>query len=79
MTKLKETKSARNGSDTESDKNNSDKEESPKQAKLAKGQKGNLKENPNSQPENKPRRGRGRPRKTPASDAGKFDAEMHST
>ncbi|KAL9706255.1 hypothetical protein quinque_009773 [Culex quinquefasciatus] len=30
-------------------------------------------------PEKNPRRGRGRPRKTPTLEPGKFDAEMHST
>lgn len=79
MTKLREIKSVKIDSEIESDKDTSEKEESPKQAKLAEGQKAKLKENSNSQTDTKPRRGRGRPRKTPTSDTGKFDAEMHST
>lgn len=78
MKKLRENKFAKNDSEIESDKDSSEKEGSPKQAKFAKGQAGKLQDNP-AQPEKNPRRGRGRPRKTPTLEPGKFDAEMHST
>lgn len=78
MEKLRKTKAARNDTEIDTEKETSENEDSPKQAKMNKGQKATLKNTISSQPETIIRRGRGRPRKTAIADAGKFDAEMHS-